>query len=96
MSESSLRDAINETSGTAVDTLSKALARAGEESWRGVVILALASDNGARFLKSASLNDMERLIWKRINKPNPFSSFDTNRSIGSTTIPNATSACFTR
>ncbi len=54
-----LRDEINDTSGTAADTLGKALRRAEEESWRGVLVLALAGDNGSRFLKSAGLNDME-------------------------------------
>ena len=54
-----LRDEINETSGTAADTLSKALVRAEEEDWRGVLVLALSGDNGSRFLKSAGLNDME-------------------------------------
>ena len=54
-----LRDSVNETSGTAADTLGKALARAEEEDWRGVIVLGMSADNGARFLKSATLNDME-------------------------------------
>ncbi|KKK74875.1 hypothetical protein LCGC14_2879350, partial [marine sediment metagenome] len=29
---------INETSGTVADTLGKAIARAEEESWRGVIV----------------------------------------------------------
>ena len=56
-----LRDEINETSGTAADTLSKALVRAEEDDWRGVLVLALSGDNGSRFMKSAGLNDMEVL-----------------------------------
>ncbi len=56
-----VEDQINETHGTALDTLSKALVRAEEESWRGVIVLALAGDDGCRFLKSASLNDMETM-----------------------------------
>lgn len=56
---SDLRDMINETHGTAADTLRKALGRAEEEDWHGVLVLALAGDLGARFLKSANLNDME-------------------------------------
>ena len=54
-----LRDEINDTSGTAADTLSKALVSAEENDWRGVLVLALSSDNGSRFLKSVGLNDME-------------------------------------
>lgn len=54
-----LRGAVNETSGTAADTLRKALLRAEEDGWRGVLVLALSGDNGSRFLKSAGLNDME-------------------------------------
>ena len=54
-----LRDAVNETSGTAADTLRKALSRSEEEEWRGVIVLALADDNGGRFLCSSALNDME-------------------------------------
>ena len=54
-----LRDAINDTSGTAQDTLSKALVRAEEQDWRGVIVLALAGDSGARFMASSALNDME-------------------------------------
>ena len=50
---------INDTSGTAADTLGKALARSEEEGWRGVIVLAMSGDHGARFLKSAALNDME-------------------------------------
>ena len=50
---------INETSGTVADTLGKAIARAEEESWRGVIVLGMSGDNGARFLLSATLNDME-------------------------------------
>ena len=56
-----LRDEINDTSGTAADTLSKALVRAEEDDWRGVLVLALSGDNGSRFMKSAGLNDMEVL-----------------------------------
>ena len=56
-----LREAINETSGTASDTLSKALRRADEEDWRGVLVLALSSDNASKFLKGGTLNDMEAL-----------------------------------
>ena len=55
----SLEDQINATEDTATNTLRKALSRAEEENWRGVLILAMAGDNGARFLKSAQLNDME-------------------------------------
>ena len=54
-----LRDQINATEDTATNTLRKALSRAEEENWRGVLILGMAADNGARFLKSARLNDME-------------------------------------
>ena len=54
------RKAINETTGTANDTLAKALVRAEEEGWRGVVVLAIC-DDGCRFLKSSALNDMETL-----------------------------------
>ena len=54
-----IEEQINATEDTATNTLRKALSRAEEESWRGVLILAMAADNGARFLKSAQLNDME-------------------------------------
>ena len=54
-----LRDSVNATSGTAGDTLRKALLRAEEDDWRGVIVLALAADNGGRFLCSSALNDME-------------------------------------
>ena len=54
-----LEDQINATEDTATNTLRKAIARAEEERWRGVLILGMAADNGARFLKSAQLNDME-------------------------------------
>ena len=54
-----LRAAVNETSGTAGDTLRKALMRAEDSDWRGVIVLSLSGDNGSRFLKSAGLNDME-------------------------------------
>ena len=55
----SLEEQINATEDTATNTLRKALSRAEEENWRGVLILAMAGDDGARFLKSAQLNDME-------------------------------------
>ena len=56
-----LRDAVNATGDTAADSLRKALSRSEEEDWRGVLVLAMSGDDGARFLKSAMLNDMEVL-----------------------------------
>ena len=55
----SLADQINETHGTATDTLSKAALRAREENWKGVIVLGMTDDNSCRFLMSANLNDME-------------------------------------
>ena len=55
----SLADQINETHGTAADTLSKAMLRVREENWKGVIVLGMADDNSCRFLMSANLNDME-------------------------------------
>ena len=55
----SLADQINETHGTATDTLSKAMLRVSEENWKGVIVLGMAGDNGGRFLMSKNLNDME-------------------------------------
>ena len=55
----SLADQINNTQGTADDTLSKAMIRVREENWKGVIVLGMAGDNGCRFLMSANLNDME-------------------------------------
>ena len=57
----SVADQINEMSGTARDTLSRAMMRAAEEGWKGVIVLGMADDNGCRFLKSATLNDMETM-----------------------------------
>ncbi|MCH8852357.1 MAG: hypothetical protein IID41_06840 [Planctomycetes bacterium] len=54
-----IEDQINATEDTATNTLRKALSRAEEEDWRGVLILGMVTDGAARFLKSAQLNDME-------------------------------------
>ena len=64
-----LREAINATSGTAADILQKALGKAEEDGWRGVIVLAMAADNGGRFLCSSALNDMELsglIRWARL------------------------------